>query len=408
MRILLVSQYFWPENFRINDLAVDFQRQGHQVTVLTGIPNYPGGKFFPSHGLFRNIHQTHEGVRIHRVPLIPRGKGTAFRLVLNYLSFAFFATLLAPFYCRGKFDAIFVFEPSPITVGIPAILLKWIKRAPVLFWVLDLWPDSLSATGVVKSPLILGWVGRLVRFIYKNCDLVLVQSRGFFPHIQQFGVAPEKIRYFPSWAEELYRPVSPEPEQVPTMAQGFRIMFAGNVGAAQDFASILTAAEALKGRLDIHWVIVGDGRIFEWVRQQVIVRGLADTVHLLGRHPVEKMPSFFAMADVMLVSLKRAPIFELTIPGKIQSYLACGRPIVAMIDGEGARIVEESGAGISCPAEDAEALAEAVLDMVGKSREEREAMGLKGRQYYEMNFDRALLFKKLESWMRDLSHNQRG
>ncbi len=169
MRILIVSQYFWPENFRINDLAIGLQQRGHQVTVLTGIPNYPGGEFFtPGHGLFRNIHHTHEGVRIHRVPLIPRGKGTAFRLALNYLSFAFFATLLAPFFCRGKFDVFFVFEPSPITVGIPAILLKWIKRVPVLFWVLDLWPDSLSATGVIKSPRILSWVGRLVRFQHKH------------------------------------------------------------------------------------------------------------------------------------------------------------------------------------------------------------------------------------------------
>ncbi|MEW6314482.1 MAG: glycosyltransferase family 4 protein [Pseudomonadota bacterium] len=403
MKILIVSQYFWPEDFRINDLTIGLCQAGHEVTVLTGQPNYPGGKIFPGYGWFKNTRQDYGGVMVRRVPLIPRGRGGALRLMLNYLSFAIFSTLLAPFYCRGKVDAIFVFEPSPITVGLPAILLRRIKRAPVLFWVLDLWPDSLSATGAVQSPLILRGVERLVCFIYRRCDLILVQSRGFIEHVQRHGGAAEKIRYFPSWAEALYQPLPPAPEQVPAMPGGFRIMFAGNVGVAQDFGTILDAAQRLHRRKDIHWLIVGDGRLLEWVRQQVEARGLSDTVHLFGRYPVAAMPAFFAMADVMLVSLKRAPIFELTIPGKIQSYLACARPLLVMLDGEGARIVKEAGAGLTCPAQDAVALERAVLTMAAMPKLEREAMGQAGRRYYEANFDRAMLFQRVEGWMRELA-----
>ena len=403
MNILIVTQYFWPEEFRINDLAVGFQQQGHQVTVLTGIPNYPSGNFFAGYGYFKNRRQILEGVKILRVPLISRGDGSALRLVLNFLSFAFLSTVLAPFYCRGKFDAIFVFEPSPITVGLPAILLKWIKKAPILFWVLDLWPDSLAATRTITSPFILRWISRLVNFIYKRCDLILVQSQGFVAHVQQFGIAENRVKYFPSWAEDFYQPTRAEPSAVLPLPQGFRVMFAGNIGAAQDFGTILDAAELLKDDPEIHWIIVGDGRMSEWVRQQVVARALSGNVHLLGRYPVKVMPQFFAQADALLVSLVRAPIFALTIPGKIQSYLACGRPIIAMLDGEGARIVREAEAGITCPAEDAAALAEAVRVMRHQSLDMREAMGRKGRQYYEENFGRALLFDRLESWMRELS-----
>ena len=401
MRILIVSQYFWPENFRINDLALGLKAKGHDVTVLTGIPNYPGGRFFPSYGFFKKKFEDYHGIDILRVPLLPRGRSRGARLALNYFSFAFLASTLAPFYCRGKFDVIFVFQTSPITVGIPAIVLKMLKGAPIMFWVLDLWPESLSATGAVKSSQVLHIVEYLVRFIYRQCDYILVSSKGFIPNVKLMAGAAKKICYFPNWAEELYQPVglNKEFEETKGIPTGFRIMFAGNIGAAQDFGTILAAAEKLKDYEDIHWLILGDGRMFDWVKKSVETRGLTSRVHLLGRYPPEAMPHFFAMADVMLVSLRRDLIFALTVPGKLQSYMACGKPIIAALDGEGGCLVAESGAGLACPAGDTDALAKTILTVYNTPKSELENMGLRGRSYYEKHFERSMLINKLEKWM---------
>lgn len=400
MHILFVSQYFWPENFRVNDLVSGLIERGYTVKVLTGIPNYPEGRFFAGYGIFRNTSQEYYGAKIVRVPLVPRGKGGAGRLMLNYISFAFFSCILAPFLCYEKFDLIFVCQLSPVTVGLPALLLKKLKKVPILLWVLDLWPESLSATGAVRSTKVLGVVDRLVRFIYHGCDKIVVSSKGFIPSVASKGVGLDNLGYFPNWYEPEYNTKQPEKAALP---HGFRIMFAGNIGAAQDFDTIIATAEKLKGYSEIHWVILGDGRKSEWVMKQVTLRGLTNTFHLMGRYPPEAMAGFFSQADVMLVTLKRDPIFSLTVPGKIQSYMACGRPIVAALDGEGGHLVAESGAGLSVPSEDPDALAEAVLTMYRMSKEERDAMGISGKKYCEANFDREMLIDRLEGWMRDLT-----
>ena len=247
MRILIVSQYFWPENFRINDLAVGLVERGHEVTVLTGIPNYPAGNFFPGYGWFRKTRENYKGVRILRVPLLPRGSGSGLRLALNYLSFALSACLLAPFLCRGKFDLIFVCQLSPVTVGLPALLLKKLKKVPILFWILDLWPESLAATGAVRSPRVLAQVEKLVSFIYRGCDKIVVASQGFLPSIFAKGVSVARTDYFPNWYEPEYRtePAFTGKILSSVLPAGFRVMFAGNIGVAQDFGTILSAAEKL-------------------------------------------------------------------------------------------------------------------------------------------------------------------
>jgi glycosyltransferase involved in cell wall biosynthesis len=410
MRVLIVTQYFWPEVFRINDLALGLRERGHDVTVFTGKPNYPEGRFFPGYGFFGRATEDYHGVRVIRAPLLPRGGGGRVSLFFNFASFALFGSLLAPFRCGGRYDAILVYEPSPVTVGLPALVLKAFKRAPVLFWAQDLWPETLSATGAVRAPWVLSIVDRLVRFIYRHCDLVLVQSRAFAPHVQAQGVPAEKIRYYPNSAEALYRAAAVEP-QAPErglLPPGFRVMFAGNIGAAQDFETILAAAERLRAERGIHWVIVGDGRRLPWVEAEIGRRDLGATVHLLGRHPVESMPRFFALADALLVTLRNEPIFSLTIPTKIQSYLACGRPIVAALDGEGARVVRESGAGLAVRAGTAGALADAVLRLHRMPAAEREAMGRRGRDYFEAHFERSMLLSRLEQWMLELARPEMG
>ncbi|HCI14991.1 MAG TPA: glycosyltransferase WbuB [Gallionellaceae bacterium] len=404
MNVLIVSQYFWPENFRINDLVRGLCQRGHSVTVLTGLPNYPEGRFFRGYGFFGKKREDYHGAQVVRVPMLPRGKGSGARLLLNYLSFAFFASLLAPFRCREEYDVIFVYEPSPITVGLPALLLRKLKKAPVAFWVQDLWPESLSATGAVRARWLLNLVERLVKFIYRGCDLVMVQSEAFAPSLEKLGVNRERIAYFPNSAEDLYAPVA-LPQDAPERAglpDGFRVMFAGNIGAAQDFGTILGAAEQLKSYPDIHWLILGDGRMLPWVKAQIEERGLGSSVHLLGRHDVEAMPRYFALADAMLVTLKKEPIFALTIPSKVQSYLACGRPVIAALDGEGARVILEASAGVVAPAEDAAGLAEAVLGMYRMEAGAREQMGLNGLRYFWDNFERAMLLERLERWLHEM------
>lgn len=404
LHILIVTQYFWPENFRINDLAIGLQNFGHKVTILTGKPNYPGGSFYSGYGFLRKFRENFHGMDLIRIPLLPRGDGGRVRLTLNYLSFALFACLMAPFFCRGKYDLIFVNQLSPVTVGLPALLLKKIKKVPIIFWVQDLWPESLSATGAINSRLILNIVEKMVRFIYRSCDRILAQSKAFSPSIEKFDVDSKRIFYFPNSAEDLYQPAASVKDlpELTNIQAGFRIMFAGNIGAGQDFPTIIEAAALLKDHSDIHWLIVGDGRMLPWIKSEISKRKLENSIHFLGRHSVELMPAFFSYAHVMLVTLKKEPIFALTIPSKIQSYLACARPIIAALDGEGARTVIEAGAGFTCPAEAPEELAKTVLLMYKTSSAEREAMGYRGREYFKRNFDRSLLLKQLDGWMDEL------
>ena len=409
MRVLIVSQYFWPETFIINDVAVGLRERGHEVTVLTGLPNYPHGRYFKGYGLRGPFAEDYRGVDVVRVPLFPRGRGEKVSLSLNYLSFAVLASVIGPVRCRDRYDLVFVYQPSPVTVGLPAIVLKKLKRLPIMFWVQDLWPESLSAVGVLRSRRVLDWVARMVRYIYDRCDRVLVQSQRFVPRVRALGVEPEKVSYFPNWAEAVYRPVVQEkgaPEQR-EVTQGFQIVFGGSVGAAQDFETILAAAERLRGYPEIHWVVLGDGRMRPWVEERVKRLGLQEKVSLLGKQPTESMPHYFALADALLVTLRKAPIFSLTIPAKVQTYLACGKPILAALDGEGARVIRESGAGLVAPAQDANALAEAVLEMYRTPPERRAEMGRRGRAYFEEHFEREKLLDRLEGWMLELTdHGQ--
>ena len=404
----MVSQYFWPETVPINDFAWGLAERGHEVTVLTGMPNYPAGHFPPGYGPFRPARQERRGVSILRVPLIPRGGGQRWRLALNYVSFALSAGLLGPLRCRGAFDLIFAFQMSPVTSGLPAILMKKLKGVPLMFWVQDLWPESLSATGAISSPLILERVAALVRFIYSQCNLILVQSRAFAPRVEEMGVEGKCIRYFPNWAEALYRPVrleegAPERDEVP---DGFRVMFAGNIGVIQSFETILGAAERLKDHREIHWVILGDGRRRGWVEERVRSLGLEGQVHLLGRRPMEGMPRYYALADALLVTLKGDPVISLTIPSKLQPYLASGRPVLAALDGEGGRVVKEAHAGLATPAQDPNALAEAVLELYQMPPEDRAELGQSGRAYFERHFEREKLLDRMEGWMRELTEGK--
>jgi len=404
MRILVVSQYFWPENFRINELVAEWVKRGHQVTVLTGLPNYPEGKIFGNFRAAPETYSNYAGAHIVRVPVIARGR-SKLRLVLNYFSFALTASLLGAWKLRGReMDVIFVFATSPVLVGIPSAFLRWLKRAPQVFWVLDLWPETLRAVGVVRSKWMLEAVGWLVGWIYAHCDLILAQSRGFIENIEKYAPAGRRIEYFPAWADGVFSATNVIPAPgVPDDRGAFTVLFAGNIGEAQDFPEILRAIEILRERRDIRWIVVGDGRLAGWVKQQVEARGLSDRVLMVGRHPLERMPSFFAHADALLVSLKDTEIFAMTIPGKLQSYLGSGIPVLAMLNGEGARLVEEANAGLVCHAGDGAGLASIVERMASMDDKTRRGLGENGRRLSEREFDRDCLFDRLDGFLAEMT-----
>ncbi|WP_206538711.1 glycosyltransferase family 4 protein [Afipia sp. P52-10] len=295
MHILIVSQYFWPENFRLNELATELVSRGHEVTVLTGTPNYPDGDVFPEFKKDPARFSQYAGVSIVRLPFVPRGQ-SKIQLILNYMSFVLLGLTLGAWRLRGKkFDAIFAYLISPITAALPALFLGKLKRAPVFIWVLDLWPETLSAVGVVRSPWILGLVGRLVAFIYRHSDRVLIQSKGFASNVSRYGCEAARVRYFPGWAEQVFEGQASDSEVAPELEayrDGFNILFAGNIGDAQDFPAILDAADILRHRSDVRWIVVGDGRASPKVVAEIEKRNLHDKVVMLGRFPVERMPFF--------------------------------------------------------------------------------------------------------------------
>jgi glycosyltransferase involved in cell wall biosynthesis len=410
VRLLIVSQYFWPEAFRINDVARDLVARGHEVTVLCGTPNYPAGRVFEGYGWFKRTRETWHGVDIVRVPLIARGNGSRRRLIANYISYALAASLLGPLRCRGKYDAILVFQMSPATMGVAAVVMKWVRRAPILYWVQDLWPESVIAVGAVRKPWLLWPIAALVRGFYRASAFVLIQSHSFRKHVEAHGIAAERIRYLPNTAEPFYVPL-PAERAHPALARvppGFRVMFAGNVGAAQALPTLLAAAELTRARRDIQWVIVGEGSMSAWVEQEVARRNLSQTVQLLGRFPTTDMPRLFAGADALLVTLRRDPVLALTIPSRVQSYLASGKPIVGAIDGEGAAVIVEAGAGVCGPAEDAAALAANVLAVCDWGPALREAAGHRGREYFLQHFSNDMLLDRLEQWCAEVAAPRSG
>jgi colanic acid biosynthesis glycosyl transferase WcaI len=400
MKILIVSQYFWPENFRINDLVEGLVHRGHGVAVLTGQPAYN----IQSGDLAGQNLADFNGTPVMRVPMFGRGQGKL-GLLLNYLSFCLSASTIGLWKLRGhQFEVMFAPQLSPVTAILPAVLIRALRRRKLAIWVLDLWPDTLEALGVVRSPRILGWVGALVRFIYHRSDCIFVQSKSFVKKVSTQSRKPVEIEYLPGWAEVMADPddadFAPEVSQLPNM---FTVLFAGNIGATQDFPSVVTAMTILRDQPGLRWIIVGDGRMADWLRHECHTRNLAN-VEMVGAYPIDRMPSFFKHADALLVPLKSEPIFAMTIPGKVQTYLASGKPVLAMLDGEGADVVNDAGAGIVCGAGNGEGLADAVLEMMAMTPEARMAMGRAGKAYCAQSFDRDTLIDQVEHRLQHIAH----
>ncbi|QID16999.1 glycosyltransferase family 4 protein [Nitrogeniibacter mangrovi] len=392
MRVLVLSQYFWPENFGITGLVKSLQERGVEVTVLTGQPNYPSGSVFDGYSAWQTSRELMDGIPVLRVPVAPRGKKSGLRLAVNYLAFVASALVFGPWLLRRhRFDVVFVYAPSPLLQAIPAIFIAWLKRAPMVLWVQDLWPESLSATGFVRNARVLGWVGSVVRFIYRHTDLALIPSEGFRKPIEKLAPPGMPIEFYPNAVARSEPCSEPLSEPIQVLLAGIAgcrsVVFAGNLGAAQSLETILGAAEYLaKEGHEARFFLVGSGSLSDWLAEEIERRGLSN-VSLPGRFPPETMPAIYEAASVLLVSLRDEPIFALTIPSKVQGYLAAGKPIIAALNGEGARLVEAASAGVTAPAGDCRALADRVIQIFGLEEAERREMGENGRQFAQRHFE---------------------
>ncbi len=395
MRVLIVSQYFWPENFRINDISKLLVKNGVEVSVLTGCPNYPQGKSFDGYkNTVSTVEHHADGYLIYRVPLILRGNGSAMKLSLNYISYVFNGIIFGSRLLYDlKFDLIFVYGTSPISQVIVGIYFKYTRKVKLITWVQDLWPESLAFTGYIKNKILLSLVKKVVSWIYRNNDLLLAQSKDFIPAIENKS-GNVKVLYFPNPGETVSSHPSFNGNLDLFLNNGFNIVFAGNFGTVQSLPMVLDAAEILINYDDIRIILIGSGSQSIWLSDEIESRQL-NNVLLPGRYSAEAMPAIFNRASALLVSLTLDPVLNLTIPAKLQSYLAAGKPIIASLGGAGAQIVKDAKAGIVCACEDPHALAEAILKLKSMDQEDLENMGSSGRRYYEENFNPDTLVKKL-------------
>jgi len=404
MRILLLAQWYIPEpDIKVHLLAKDLVARGHQVTSITGFPNYPQGRIYPGYHQRPWQWEDMDGVRVLRVPLYPDHSRSGIKRIINYLSFATSASLLGPLLC-GPADVMWVYHP-PLTVGIPAWWIGLLRRVPFVYEIQDMWPETVVSSGMVASKRAVVWLGRLARFVYRQAAAITVISPGFKRNLISKGVPAGKIHVIPNWADEdIYRPV-PRNEALAAehgLAGRFNVVYGGNMGAAQGLHNVVEAATLLRDLPEVQFVLIGDGVDQDVLLQMVQERKL-ENVRFLGRQPAQEMPRFFALADVLLVHLKRDPLFEITIPSKTLAYLACGRPILGVVAGDPADVIRQAGAGIICPQEDPAALAQLVRSLCAMPPAEREAMGQAGRQAFLANYTRRVLVGRYEALLTEVA-----
>lgn len=390
-KILVICQYYKPEPFRISDICEDMVRRGHEVCVVTGYPNYPEGTLYEGYGKGKHIDEVINGVKVHRCFTIPRETGAVKRM-MNYYSYVISSTkYVLSHECvasDGKpFDIVYCNQLSPVIMADAAITYKKKYKVPVVMYCLDLWPESLIAGGITRESVIYKYYHHVSKRIYRQMDKILVASRMFSNYLMgEFGIKEEKIEYLPQYAEGIF-------EQIPAREEDgtFNFMFAGNIGVVQSVETVIQAAELLENE-PVKFHIIGGGTDLD--RLQKISKNLSNVI-FYGRKSLEEMPKFYAKADAMLVTLAADPILSLTLPGKVQSYMAVGKPIIGAIDGETRDVIETAKCGFCGKADDAEELAENLIRFIKTNN--RAMMGVNARNYYEENFEKKLFMDKLES-----------
>lgn len=396
MHILLLSQWYPPEpTSLLQELAQTWQELGHEVVVLTGFPNYPSGQLYPGYRIRLWQKENLAGVPIVRVPLYPEHSRSGFRRALNYISFALSSSLLGPLLINRP-DVIFVYHP-PLTIGLPAWFLSRFWHIPFVYQIQDLWPETLRATGMIHSESIFSWVDRFARWVYRRAEAICVISPGFRKNLIDKGVPSEKIQVISNWVDTtICYPEEPDADLARELGldKKFNVMFAGNMGVAQDLETVIRAANLLQELESVQFVFVGDGVALAGL-QNIVREFKLENVKFLGRFPSEMMPSLYALADVLLVHLKDEPLFNITIPHKIFAYMASGKPVLAAIRGDAADIIRDVEAGVVCEPGQPDKLASAVIKLYNLSTIERQEMGLRGLHRVRTSYDRERLVKHI-------------
>ncbi len=398
MKVLLVTQYFYPENFKSNDIAFELAKRGYKVDVICGLPNYPEGKIYKGYGVFKKRIEKLNGVNIYRAFQVSRGtKGSKIRLLVNYLSYVVTGSIWSIFLSIfNRYDCVIVHEPSPITQAVPAIIVKKLQRIPFYIWVLDIWPDAMTSGGGIKNPRLIKLMTNFVKWVYNNASKILISSKGFKDLILEHGEKyRDKLIYFPNWADDVMK----QPKyDIPSLPEGYKIMMAGNLGSAQTIKSVMEATRLLKDRKDIKWIFVGDGSEKKYMEDFISKHNLQDTVFLMGRYPGDYMGSFFSQADAMLITLRAEfPHIRAVVPARLQSYMSSGKPIIAMADGGVPALVKEADCGVCVNAENYKGLCEVIVNQILPDRIEFSKKGKNGRQYFEDFFTTSQCIDNLES-----------
>jgi len=389
MKLLVVCQYFYPEQFKINDICFELVKNGHKVTVLTGLPNYPTGVIPKEYRWLQRRHENINGVQVIRSTLIARGKGKL-RLALNYLSFALFASIKSLF-LRKDFDAILVWQLSPITMALPALLLKNITGKPLYLYCQDLWPESVAGVGIGQESLVYKILLFISRYIYGKANKIAISSQLFEKYFSEVIGISNNITYLPVYAESIFDNIAETNDE----SVKNNLVFAGNIGAMQSVETIIQAAHQLRNHKDIVFHIVGDGSNRANCEKTAHELGLENII-FYGQRPITEMPDFYAMADAFLITLKAIKEISYTLPNKVQSYMAAGKPIIGAIDGETRLVIESARCGFCCAAEDDNSLAELIERFVA-DKEAHLTMGNNARKYYQENFNK-------ETFMNNLAH----
>lgn len=382
MKILLLTQWFDPEpTFKGLAFAKELKRQGHEVQVLTGFPNYPGGKIYDGYKLKLCQREEIEGISILRVPLYPNHDSSALKRIFNYISFAFMAILFGIFATK-KADVIYAYHP-PLTVGIAAIFIKFFRRTPIVYDIQDMWPDTLKATGMLNNNKILNVIGSVCKLVYRFVDHIVVLCPGFKKMLIERAVPEHKISIIYNWCDEQgltqAQPAKVEYQQL--MQNRFNIVFAGNMGKAQALDTILEVAKKVQNIQDIQFVFVGGGTETERLKQRLTTENISNTV-FIPRMPMAEVGGILKLSNLLLVHLKKDPLFEITVPSKTQAYMAMGKPVLMAVAGDAADLIQRAECGCVATSEDVESIQQAILRIYHLSASEQLQMGLNARNYY--------------------------
>lgn len=397
MRILILTQWFEPEpTFKGLAFARELVKLGHEVEVLTGFPNYPGGKLYPGYKVRVLLRESIDGISIIRVPLYPSHDNSSLKRILNYCSFALSAAVLGPLLV-AKADVAYVYHP-PATVALPAMALKLLRGIPFVYDIQDLWPDTLAATGMVNNRKVLNCVDLFCRLTYRLASRIVVLSPGFRKLLLERGVPSEKVLVIYNWCDEsqVASAAPAEARREPEMEGRFNVVFAGTMGKAQALDAVLESAALVAQRSPrVQFVLIGGGIEVQRLREKKELMGL-DNVLFLPRRPVAEIGNVLNCAGALLVHLKDEPLFEVTLPSKTQAYLAAGRPIIMAVRGDAAELVERAGAGICCLPDNAQSIAEAVERLLAMEQEQLREMGRNGADYYRRELAMAVGARKFE------------